>query len=109
MLVLARWGAEAAADIDLADRAPGGAEPSHGLDRDQQRLLERAEATGEPARSGVEMDGVDRKVVAGARGDRVTQAPQADPELRRPVAGVLEMCVVAGPGTRIDAQADRRT
>src|SRR4051794_20402181 len=99
MLVLARWGAEAAADIDLADPVPGGDEPSRHLDRDQQRLLERVEATGEPARSRVKMDGVDREVVAGSRGDRVIQPLQADPELRRPVAGVLEMGVVAGART----------
>src|SRR3954454_1700570 len=91
MLVLARWGAEAAADIDLADPVPGGDEPSHRLDRDQQRLLERVEATGEPARSRVKMDGVDREVVAASRGDRVIQPLQADPELRRPGARGIEM------------------
>src|SRR4051794_41874532 len=107
MLVLARWGAEAAADIALADPVPGGDEPSHRLDRDQQRLLERVEATGEPARSGVEMDGVDREVVAGGRGGRVIQPPPAGFELCRPVAGGLGMGGVAGARTRGDGQGAR--
>ena len=39
---------------------------------------------------------------------RVVEPLEADPELRRPVAGVLEVLVVAGARARIDADADRR-
>ena len=73
-----------------------------------ERPLEPGEPVGEPAGAGVEMDGVDREVVASGRGDRLVEPVQADPELGRSVAGVLEMLVVAGADPRIDADPDRR-
>ena len=108
LLLLPRRRAEPAADVDLGDRVAGGAQPFDRLDRRRERPLEASQAIRQPAGSRVEMDRVDRAAVARGRRDGVVEPLEADPELRRPVAGVLEMLVVAGAGSRVDPDPDRR-
>ena len=108
LLLLPRRGAEPATDVDLADRVAGGAQPFDRLDRGEERPLEATEPIGQPARSGVEMDRVDPQPMARGRRDRVVEPLEADPELGRPVSGVLEVLVVAGADPRIDPDPDRR-
>ena len=104
--------AETTADVDLADRVPGATGPGDGLDRCGQRALEPGEPAGEPARSGMEVDGVDGEVVACRRGQGLVEPLELDAELRRPVAAVLEVGRVAGAAAGVDADPDpapRRT
>ena len=77
------------------------------VDGPRECPLEPVEPVGEPARPGVEVDRVDRQVVAARRGDRVVEPLEVDPELGRPVAGVLEVLVVAGARARVDPHSDR--
>ena len=65
-LMVARRGAEPAADIDLADRDARRRSAVRPPRRRRQSALEGIEAVGQPARPGVEMDRVDREVVRAA-------------------------------------------
>ena len=86
----------------------GGARPLDRLDRGRQRPLERVEPVGEPARPGMEVDRVDGQRMLGGRRERLVEPLETDAELRRPVAAVLEVVVVAGARARIDTDPDRR-
>ena len=65
-LVLPRRRTQPAADVDLGDRMTRRAQPRDRFDGRRQGALEAGEPIGQPARAGVEMDRVDRQVVARA-------------------------------------------
>ena len=73
-----------------------------------ERRLERGQPVrAQPARSGMEVDRVDREPVPGGGRERLGEPVLVDPELRRPLAAVREAGVVAGAGGRVDPETDR--
>ena len=89
LLLLARRRAQTTADVDLVDRAAGSTSRS-AIATAARARLERRQPVGQPARAGVEVDRVDRQVMAPGGVDRVVEPVRVDPELRRPVAAVGE-------------------
>src|SRR5689334_5929492 len=80
---------EAAADVDFADGVSRGARALDGLDGGRQRSREPLESASEPARARMEVDRVDREIVASSRGERVVEPIEVDAELRRFGTAVL--------------------
>ena len=100
---------ESTADVDLGDPVPGGPQAGDRLDRRRGSAPSKPpRPSRQPARAGVEVERVDREVVSRGDGKRVVEPVQPDPELGRPVAGVLEVRVVAGADARVEPDADRR-
>jgi hypothetical protein len=85
-LVLPGRSPETATDVDLANRTARRAQAFDRFDGLDQGRLEASQAVRQPARTGMEVNGIDRQVVPPGGLDGLIEPLEADPELGRSIA-----------------------